>query len=218
MAFCYGPGIPHLIRNDPGSPMLKYYVDFTGATAERLLSESPLAGGQAVQVSNPQDISDIFEQLHRNSSTDSPFSPRLCAALIPLLLLKISERAIPSGSVDTRALKSYRKAKSYLEKHFIQVKTLEEAARACHMDLSYLCRLFQRFDHLSAYQFLLRLKMNYAAELILDSGLMVKEVAARLEISDACNFSRSFKRVFGLSPEHFAQRGARGISKSPPSP
>src|SRR5687767_12836754 len=28
MAFAYGPRVPHLIRNEPGRPMLKYYLDF----------------------------------------------------------------------------------------------------------------------------------------------------------------------------------------------
>jgi AraC-like DNA-binding protein len=77
------------------------------------------------------------------------------------------------------------------------------------MDAAYLCRLFQRFDHTTPYQCLMRLKMNHATELLLDSGLLVKEVAERLNFSDPYNFSRAFKNTFGLSPAQFVQRSKR---------
>jgi AraC-like DNA-binding protein len=49
------------------------------------------------------------------------------------------------------------------------------------------------------------LKMNRATELLVDEGMLVKEVAAKLEFADAFHFSRSFKRHYGLSPGHFVR-------------
>ena len=50
--------------------------------------------------------------------------------------------------------------------------------QGCHVDPAYLCRLFGRYDHQSPYQFLLRLKMNLAAERLQDPAALVKQVAA----------------------------------------
>jgi AraC-like DNA-binding protein len=44
----------------------------------------------------------------------------------------------------------------------------------------------------------MRLKMNRATELLVDGGLLVKEVAEKLEFVDAFHFSRVFKRFYGL--------------------
>src|SRR4051812_49350417 len=33
VVFAYGPGVAHVIRNDPARPMLKYYVNFVGEAA-----------------------------------------------------------------------------------------------------------------------------------------------------------------------------------------
>jgi len=209
LAFAYGPGVAHTIRTEPARPMLKYYVDFVGRRAAQLLDLSAVRPGKFVQVSTPGDLREIFESLQRNGAGESPFGPALCAALIPVLLLKIAERAVPSGAADPRAMATYQRARALLEARFLEFKTLDEAARAAGVNLSYLCRLFQRFDHQTPYRYLLRLKMNRAAELLLDSGLLVKEVAAELGFSDPFNFSRTFRAVLGLSPENFLARSRR---------
>ena len=209
VAFAYGPGIPHTIRTESARPMLKYYVDFVGRRAGLLLAQSPVGPGKVVQVSAPGEICEIFESLQQNGSSESPFGPALCAALIPFLLLKLAEKAVPYAAAEPRALATYQRARTLIGERSLELKTLEEAARVCGVNLSYLCRLFQRFDHQTPYRYLLRLKMNRAAALLLDSGLLVKEVAAELGFSDPFNFSRTFRTVFGLSPESFLARNQR---------
>jgi AraC-like DNA-binding protein len=209
MAFAYGPGVRHVIRNDPQRPMLKYYVDFVGRSARRLLRESPLSEGRAVQVSAPQEILGVLEDLQRSGVAQSPFSPAICAQLVGLLILKLSGQSLAPGAAEARAFPTYERVRQHLEQHFAEFTTVEDVARACHLDVSYLCRLFQRFHHASPYQVLLRLRLNKAAGLLLDQGLRVKEVAGRLGFTDPCNFSRAFKRIYGVSPERFVKVGRR---------
>ena len=209
MAFAYAPGVRHAIRNNARSPMRKYYVDFVGTAAEKLLQRSPLGRWEVVQVSAPGEIIDLLESLQRNGAAPGAFSGEIAAHLVALLILKISEKAIPLGSAAARAFPTYERARQFIEQHFLELKTVGKAATACHVNASYLCRLFQRFHHHSPYRFLMRLKMNKAAELLLDGGLRVKEVADALEFSDPYNFSRAFKNVYGLSPERFVKQGHR---------
>jgi AraC-like DNA-binding protein len=207
--FAYATGVPHTIRNLARRPMLKYYVDFMGAEGERMLRDSPLGRWQAVQVSNLGEIADLLESLQRNGESQSPCRAQVCAHLVALLILKITEHTIPSGAGESRAFPTFQRVRVHLERNYLALKTVEQAADACHINVSYLCRLFRRFRHLSPYQFLLRLKMNHAAALLLDRGLQVKEVAAELDFSDPYAFSRAFKNVYGLSPAAFVQRGQR---------
>ena len=80
---------------------------------------------------------------------------------------------------------------------------MDQVARECRVDPAYLCRLFRRYAHQSPYQFLLRLKMNLAAEQLQNPELLIKQVASQLGFSDPFHFSRAFKKIFGLSPEDF---------------
>ncbi len=207
--FAYGPRVPHLIRTEPARPMLKYYVDFVGLRARQLMDRSPVGPGGFAQVSAPGEIRALFDLVQANSIAEPPFAAALCAALIPVLIHKISEQAVAGSDANPRALATFQRAKRYLEEHADSLKTLEQAARGCGVNLSYLCRLFQRFDRQTPYRFLLRMKMNRAAQLLLDDGLLVKEAAAALDFPDAFTFSRTFKLIFGLSPAAFLQQSQR---------
>jgi AraC-like DNA-binding protein len=203
ITFAYAPGVPHTIKNEPTRPMLKYYVVFAGTEAKRLLDESPLHGGRAVQVSSPKEVVELYEILQREGASESVYGARICAALVPVLIMKIAQRAVPYAVEESRALATFHRAKHWIERHYVQLRTVEQAAQACHIEVAYLSRLFQRFGHTTPYRFLMRLKMNRATELLVDDGMLVKEVAAKLEFADAFHFSRVFKRVYGLPPGRF---------------
>jgi AraC-like DNA-binding protein len=119
------------------------------------------------------------------------------------LILKITESRLPGEAVETPAFATYRRCRQYVQEHFLQLPSLAQIARKCHVDPAYLCRLFRRYDHQTPYQFLMRLKMNLAAERLQDPGLLVKQVAAEMGFDDPFHFSRAFKSVFGRSPEAF---------------
>ena len=208
-AFAYGPRISQRIETDAADPLVKYFVDFAGERAAKRMAESGLKPGRIVQVSQPNQVLDTFESLIENGLGNNAFTPRLCATLVELLLLKIGETAIPHGSANTRAFVSYQRCREFIEANFVELRTIEEIATQCHVDMAYLCRLFRRFDHHSPYQMLLRLKMNRAAELLQQPGMLVKQVADALNFSDPYHFSRTFKRVCGLSPEQFSRVGKR---------
>lgn len=207
--FAYGPRVAHCIRTEPSRPMLKYYVDFVGTRARQLMERSPVRPGGYAQVSSPDEIRTLFDLLQEYSIAEAPFAASLCAALIPVLIHRIAEQAVTEGGANPGALATFHRAKRYLEAHADSLKTLEQAARGCGVNLSYLCRLFQRFDRQTPYRFLLRMKMGRAAQLLLDEGMMVKEAAAALDFPDAFTFSRTFKLVFGVSPAAFLRQSRR---------
>lgn len=206
--FAYGPGVAHTIRNDAKDPMVKYFVDFTGREAARLLRDSALRHG-VVQLSAPGEILDIFEDLQRQGSGDAPGSKAVCAALVRLLILKTTALAVPEREADARALATYQRCKRQIEQHFLGLRSLAQAARACHVNQAYLCRLFRRFDHQTPYRYLVRLKMNRAAGLLLGPGRLIKQVAEDLGFTDPYHFSRVFKSVHRISPAQFVRAGHR---------
>ncbi|MEA3188093.1 MAG: hypothetical protein QOD99_1923 [Chthoniobacter sp.] len=205
MAFAYGPGIAHLICSDPERPMLKYYIDFVGKAAEQLLADSILGKWCVVQLSAPQEVADIYELLQREGSAESRFGSRIRAALLQVLIMKIDQQAVPYGSVEFRALETFQRVRRLIQERFLTLQSAEEAASACHIDPSYLSRLFQRFAATTPYRYITKLKMNRAAGFLLDQRMLVKEAAEELGFADAFHFSRTFKRVYGVSPEQFVR-------------
>jgi len=198
--FSYGPGVPQLITTAPEEPLVKYFVDFAGPRARKLLRAIPLPPGTVIQTSAPAEVMPIFDGLIANGLKNTGQSPEICAALLEALLHKLAETKVPPGSVESAAFGTYQRCVRELEEHALEIRTLQELARRCHVDGAYLCRLFKRFDHESPYHRLMRLKMSHAAARMQAPGMLVKQVAAELGFDDPYHFSRAFKSVCGLSP------------------
>jgi AraC-like DNA-binding protein len=201
--FSYGPGVRQDIIANPTDPPVKYFVDFAGKKSTEVLRLCRLPAGTAAQVFPANELQSIFDELIRRGQRGSPRSQELCAKLLECITLEIAEARAPHQGVETLSFTTYQHCRQHIEKDFQRLKTLRQIAQECHLNAAYLCRLFQRYDHQSPYQYLLRLKMNQAAELLNQPGALVKHVADQIGLGDPFHFSRVFKSVFGLSPDAF---------------
>ena len=119
---------------------------------------------------------------------------------------KIGQRTITAqGSDFTEAFHTFESVRQLIEDRFLEFRTVEDVAIECGISPIYLSRLFKRFAGSGAYRFLLRMRMNYAAELLLEHQLKVRVVAEKLQYADAFQFSRAFKRIYGVPPSRLAK-------------
>ena len=200
--FAYGPGVPHRIRTSPEERLGKYFVDFTGERGRRLLREVKLAPGAVVELAASTEVRHAFDTLIRLAAAHDRHTARACALQLELLLLVTARARQPGSPSERRALASFERCRQYLDTNFLTLRSLEETAAACHVDVSYLCRLFRRFHGEKPFRYLQRLQMQWAAERLHHSGLLIRQVADELGI-DPFQFSRTFKRIHGVSPSVF---------------
>ncbi len=207
--FTYGPGIPHRIVANPANPPVKYFVDIAGAGCLQLMQEFDLLPGTLCHVSSVQAVQAAFDSLIRHGQDRSHWRQRACDCLFESLMIEIARSAIPHGSRQSQAFATYRRCRDLIREQFLSLSSLKEIAAETHADAAYLCRLFKRFGESSPYEYLTQLRMEYAAELLHNSNALIKEVAAELGFANPFHFSRVFKRVHAMSPEHFARIAQR---------
>ena len=201
--FSYGPGVPHTISADPEAAPSKYFLNFYGPQSKAILRSCHLKPGTVSQLALPHELRNLFDELIHCGQRGRPGANELCAKLLECVAMRIAESRIPEESAETLSLLSYQHCRKHIEDNFQRLKTLDQIAVECHLDAAYLCRLFQRYDHQSPYRFLMRLKMNLAAEWLEKPGALVKQVAERAGFRDQFHFSRAFKNVLGVSPNTF---------------
>jgi AraC-like DNA-binding protein len=205
LVFCYGPGVAHRMVADREDPPSKYFVDFAGTDAIGRLRECRLGPGALCHVANPVDIQRVFDDLIHDGSRGGAMATQLCSSRLQYLILRIAASLSPGNEDHTAAFSTYMRCRRHIEDHHVRLTQLQEIAQECGVSEAYLCRLFQRYDRQTPYQFLTRLKMNRAAKLLEDPGRLVKQIAADLSYRDAFHFSRAFKNVFGVSPRGFRE-------------
>jgi AraC-like DNA-binding protein/quercetin dioxygenase-like cupin family protein len=201
--FAYGPGIPHHITGEVDDPFAKYFVDFAGTQAKAFLHSCGLSPGSVLEVFPANSPQAIFDELIEVGSILRLESGDLCAKLLECLLLRIKGARAPLENTETLGFTTYQKCRRHIEQHSLRLKALHQIAGECNVNSSYLCRLFQRYDKQSPYQYLLRLKLNIAAERLQKSGGLVKQIAREIGFIDQFHFSRVFTSVFGMSPTAF---------------
>lgn len=202
--FVYGPRIPHDMQSNPKAPLVKYFVTVAGRSARKLL-RAP-APGKLMQTSAPPEIISLLENLISSGLRKTQYRQEICNALVEHLLLRIAETAVPMGTLGTQAFDTYQRCRAVIEGQYLQWENLAQIAEASRVDEAYMCRLFHRYDHVSPWQYVIWLRMREAAERLQRRGTKVKQVAEELGFSDPYQFSRSFRKVFGLSPAQFVRR------------
>ncbi len=205
--FLYGPGIPHSIRCDPASPMIKYFADFSGniqgAPGDEFGGQGIIRPGEVRRTAELDVVRHLFDELIREGKKAAPARREICAQYMKLLLLKTVE----SGPADThpysQPLANLARCRQWIEEHATEMAGLQAVADAVHLDPRYICRLFKRFNLPSPYVYLVTCRMNRAAELLVTTAEPIKAVAARCGYPDPLHFSRAFKDYFSLPPSDF---------------
>lgn len=201
--FRYGPDIPHRIGVERGAQMVKYFVDFSGHMAQEVASFGPWAELRPLRVREPARLCALFDELQRIGRQPATHTDRLCVLLLEQILLLTTDEAVQDEGDPSVAWATYQRCRGYIEKHGLRLRSLAGAAAACSVSRAHLCRLFRRFNAISPYRLLVRLKMARAAALLLDRRLLVRDVGQQVGYEDPYHFSKAFKRVYGLSPEAF---------------
>ena len=89
----------------------------------------------------------------------------------------------------------------YIDSHFCEPElTVGKVCKLCFVSESSLQRLFAERFGISPKQYLLKLRMNRALELLSEGGHSVREVAFSCGFNDEKYFSRAFKKKYGYPP------------------
>lgn len=198
--FAYAPTTDCEIRADPQDPMVKYFVGLAGRDVARRLQRCGVPPGCARQLAAHAEVTSVLEDLVREGQRTGALARRICATLFDLLLLKIEDASALVSHAGEPAREAFLRCKALIDAGADRLGTLDEIARAAGVEASSVCRWFRRYQGSSPYQYLLRRKMNLAAEHLVEHGGLVKEAAQRVGFSDPYHFSRVFKAVHGVAP------------------
>jgi AraC-like DNA-binding protein len=199
----FAPGIPHHYKCDKNSPMEHIFVVFTGSDASLLFEKNAIAKDNVVSILKPLDILYLAEALLKTGLEKNELSHQLVCVYLEALLLEQASNLILSGHSDTLAMDRYRKCRKYIDENFSSIFLPIEVAKTCSTNIRYLSRLFKRYSNTTSHEYIMRLKLNKAGNLLLTTNLSVREVGYLVGFEDPYHFSRNFKKFHGLSPQRY---------------
>jgi AraC-like DNA-binding protein len=112
----------------------------------------------------------------------------------------------PASPQDERALA----AVECIERRSAEPLLLDEVARYAGVGSFHLVRMFRRSIGVTPHQYLMRVRLLTAIGLLRETSRSVTDIAYDSGWSDLSNFSRTFRREVGCSPNAFRQGGVTG--------
>ena len=94
-------------------------------------------------------------------------------------------------------------AQLYIQSHLNEKITLKEVADLLHLNASYFSRLFKKETGESFIEFVTRMKMEKAKELLDNSTRSVEQIAIEVGFDSKSYFFKTFKKQFGMSPKSY---------------
>lgn len=98
------------------------------------------------------------------------------------------------------------KAKQYIQSHQSEDISLVDVARAVNTSSFYFCKMFRKITGINFTDYLARLRIERAKNLLLNPNLRISEIAYEVGFQSLTHFNRVFKKIAGHSPTDYREQ------------
>jgi len=95
------------------------------------------------------------------------------------------------------------RAKQFIQEHQANDLTLTDVARAVNTSTFYFCKMFKKATGLKFTDYLSRVRVEKAKNLLINPNLRVSEIAYEVGFQSLTHFNRVFRRMVGQSPTEY---------------
>jgi AraC-like DNA-binding protein/ligand-binding sensor protein len=96
-----------------------------------------------------------------------------------------------------------KRAREFIHEHQAEDLSLGQVAKAVNTSTFYFCKIFKKYTGISFTDYLSRVRIEKAKNLLLNPNLRVSEIAYEVGFQSLTHFNRVFKRILGQSPTEY---------------
>jgi len=168
------------------------------------------------------EVPDVFMQESLEGGADAylekPFSPKKLRSTVDNLIENRrriyefyisslpSSGELPTGRVSAVEQKFLRSIQEYVSENLYKNITLDDMAEVVCLSPSTLYKKMKEYADISPMEYVMKVRLHRAVELLKDDSLSVQEVASAVGFNTHSFFSECFKREFGMTPRQWRSR------------
>ncbi|MBR6054942.1 MAG: helix-turn-helix domain-containing protein [Bacteroidales bacterium] len=118
-----------------------------------------------------------------------------------------SSGELPTGRVSALEQKFLRSIQEYVSANLHRNITLDDLAEVVCLSPSSLYKKMKEYADISPMEYVMKVRLHRAVELLKDDSLSVQEVAQAVGFNTHSFFSECFKREFGMTPRAWRLKG-----------
>jgi len=203
--YCLPQGKDHHYYSDRKAPWKKIWINLSGSYVEELLRQFDLTHTYYFPALDTSDLLQKFQYYaeHPNGA----HTTEKCVALLTQLLHRMS---LALSASEQPARTPVQAMLDYIEQHETDAIRLEQLAAVAGKSSSQAERLFRTAIGMPPYRYVLNRKLTLACQLLTETGMSVRDIAAYLSFEDEFYFSGLFRRKIGVSPTHYRKTAKKG--------
>ena len=188
--FIIRPGEVTVYTADSKAPWSYHWIAFSGSRADAFLSARSV-------YTTPEGMCERLKELIGGGVAASD----IYVSFIYELMYRLF-----SENTDDEADDKLGKIRQYIRYNYMDNLRVSSLARSFGFERSYLYRIFKKRYGVGIKEYITDVRMEYARK-FLTEGYTVGECAHMVGYEDEFNFSKSFKRHFGISPSELKRAG-----------
>ncbi len=98
------------------------------------------------------------------------------------------------------------RAKQFIEEHQDEDISLPDVAKSVNTSTFYFCKMFKKATGINFTEYLSRVRVEKAKNLLMNPNSRVSEVAYRVGFQSLTHFNRVFRKITGQSPTEFRRK------------
>ena len=134
-------------------------------------------------------------------------TPKQYESVLRLLTIFAQHLSLVSNQLLVRRANSeppaITRAKQFIEEHQAEEISLGDVAKAVNTSTFYFCKMFKKATGLNFTDYLSRVRVEKAKNLLLNPNMRISEVAFAAGFQSLSHFNRVFRRIAGESPTNY---------------
>ena len=199
------PGQVNTYWADEDDPWKYTWLEFDGLRVAEYIDQAGLGMSQPLYRPLTQDqgqaLGDTMVYIAQNSNESAlHLIGHLCLFMDGLIQSSATRRELHGGQLRDFYI---QEAITFMEHNYSRELTVEELAAVCKLNRSYFSKIFKESMGCPPQEFLIRLRLSKAADLMKGTGSAIGSIAAQCGYPNQLHFSRAFRKRYGLSPREW---------------
>lgn len=200
------PGVEHSMYSCNDNPMSFYGVHFNYINLKHFNHQwnskedcevLPLKIFSTVLVYEKTE--ELFKKLNKYWNEKSLGYELICRSTLMEILYTILQHS----EINYSSRQKIETLLTYINQHLHEKISIEMLAQMAELSPDYLSAQFKSITGFTIIQYINKCRIDQAKIMLLNDGMRIKDVAAKVGFCDEFYFSKLFKKHEGISPVHF---------------
>lgn len=181
------------------------WIHCEGRFVNRIVQQLRLPTGKPIAHANPASAEQHLLAIHDELSGQAQPDAKIVCNLLENWLRQVRRRINRQSQPDVIP-RPFLEARQYLDRHYDQPLRLSDLTRRMKLTEQHLCSRFGQYFGISPKNYVIRLRLHHATQLLGDQNLTITQIAQMVGYRDLYHFSKLFKKHMGVSPQQMRRQ------------